>query len=84
MTHLHRRRPERNMARFYAMTIERSLFGHFLLVRCWGRIGARGQSKSEWFDDEIAASRRRDQIDQAKRRRGYQDPFEAAESCAAS
>jgi len=34
MTHLHRRQPERNMARFYAMTIERSLFGHFLLIRC--------------------------------------------------
>ncbi len=75
MTHLHRRQPERNMARFYAMTIERSLFGHFMLVRCWGRIGGRGQTKSEWFDDETAARRRRDQIDQWKRRRGYQDPL---------
>jgi predicted DNA-binding WGR domain protein len=66
------------MARFYAMTIERSLFGHFMLVRCWGRIGAGGQTKSEWFDEETAASRRRDQLDQAKRRRGYHDPLGSA------
>jgi len=74
MIHLHRRRPEQNMARFYAMTIERSLFGHYMLVRCWGRIGGRGRIKSEWFDDEKAAAIRRDQLTRSKRRRGYQDP----------
>ena len=36
--------------------------------------------KSEWFDDEVAARRRRDQLDQIKRRRGYQDPLKAPES----
>ena len=77
MIHLHRRRPEQNMARFYAMTIERSLFGHFMLVRCWGRIGGHGQTKSEWFDDETQAKSRRDQLDRLKRRRGYQEAFSA-------
>jgi predicted DNA-binding WGR domain protein len=77
MTHLHRRCPDRNMARFYAMTIERSLFGHFMLVRCWGRIGGHGQTKSEWFDDETQAKSRRDQLDRLKRRRGYQEAFSA-------
>jgi len=65
------------MARFYAMTIERSLFGHFMLVRCWGRIGGHGQTKSEWFDDETQAKSRRDQLDRLKRRRGYQEAFSA-------
>ena len=73
MSHLRRRCPERNMARFYAMAIERSLFGDFLLVRCWGRIGAHGQTKSEWFDDEMEAKSRRDELDRRKRRRGYRD-----------
>jgi len=31
--------PEKNMARFYALAIEPSLFGTPLLIRRWGRIG---------------------------------------------
>ena len=40
----HRRCREKRMARFYALTIERSLFVEFLLVRRWGRIGRHGQT----------------------------------------
>jgi predicted DNA-binding WGR domain protein len=36
--------PERNVARFYALMIERDLFGRTMLVRHWGRIGGRGRS----------------------------------------
>ena len=33
----------RNVARFYALMIERDLFGRTVLVRRWGRIGSRGR-----------------------------------------
>ncbi|MGO6922932.1 WGR domain-containing protein, partial [Rhizobium ruizarguesonis] len=35
--------PSKNMARFYARSIEPNLFGETSLVRSWGRIGSRGQ-----------------------------------------
>lgn len=35
----------KNMARFYAMSIEPDLFGGSALVRRWGRIGTRGQER---------------------------------------
>ncbi|MGO7014944.1 WGR domain-containing protein, partial [Rhizobium johnstonii] len=31
--------PSKNMARFYALSIEPNLFGGTSLVRSWGRIG---------------------------------------------
>ena len=34
-----RKDPGRNMARFYAMSIEETLFGQICLTRSWGRIG---------------------------------------------
>src|SRR4051795_12059649 len=44
---LRRVEPERNMARFYALMIERDLFGHVVLVRHWGRIGTRGRERTD-------------------------------------
>lgn len=47
-----------NMARFYARSIECSLFGESILIRRWGRIGTHGQRREEWFrasDDAAAA-----------------------------
>ncbi|BCH62446.1 hypothetical protein RvVAT039_pl08320 (plasmid) [Agrobacterium vitis] len=35
--------PEQNMARFYALAVQPTLFGEVSLVRAWGRIGTRGQ-----------------------------------------
>lgn len=43
MTTLYRFKPEANMARFYAFTIQPTLFGEWALVREWGRIGRRPQ-----------------------------------------
>jgi hypothetical protein len=34
----------KNMARYYAMSIEPNLFGEACLIRRWGRIGASGQA----------------------------------------
>jgi predicted DNA-binding WGR domain protein len=46
MTILRRVDASRNMARFYALGVERTLFGEFALVREWGRIGCLGQRRS--------------------------------------
>jgi predicted DNA-binding WGR domain protein len=41
---LERRDPARNMARFYVLTIEPTLFGDTALVREWGRLGGCGSA----------------------------------------
>jgi predicted DNA-binding WGR domain protein len=63
------------MARFYAMSLETSLFGDVILVRRWGRIGAHGQVRSEWFDTPDAAAERMAVIASLKSRRGYECYF---------
>lgn len=73
MTLLHRVCPEQNMARFYALSLERSLFGEFVVIRLWGRIGRRGRSKVECFQAEPDAEQRLQKIADSKRRRGYVD-----------
>lgn len=45
----------RNMARFYALSIEPTLFGDVCLTRRWGRIGTRGQMKAMSFPHEDEA-----------------------------
>ena len=70
---LHRIDPEQGMRRFYALMIERDLFGTMRLVRNWGRIGTNGQEKVEEFASEIEAGKALAVVARAKRRRGYQD-----------
>ncbi|MHB8284014.1 MAG: WGR domain-containing protein [Caulobacteraceae bacterium] len=79
MTLLHRRDPLTNLARFYAVTIERSLFDEFVLVRLWGRIGTHGRRRSEAFPSEAEAMSASDHIVQTKRRRGYSEPSQIDE-----
>ena len=38
--HLRRIDPDRNMARFYTMSVQPTLFGEWALLREWGRIGS--------------------------------------------
>jgi predicted DNA-binding WGR domain protein len=62
----------RNMRRFYRLDIEADLFGGVLLVRQWGRIGARGgRSAAERYDDEALALAALQKQAARKRRRGY-------------
>lgn len=72
----------RNMRRFYRLDIERDLFGGFLFMKQWGRIGARGRVTAERFDDEAPALAALQQHAARKRRRGYlamkNDNFECA------
>lgn len=44
--------PDRNMARFYTLAIEPTLFGTPRLLRRWGRIGTLGRSMVHHFERE--------------------------------
>ena len=70
---LRRVEPEQNVARFYALMIERDLFGRVILVRHWGRIGSKGRERAEVYADEGEAAQAMGKLAAAKRQRGYQD-----------
>ena len=61
----------RNMARFYAMAVQPTLFGQWAVVRRWGRINTDGSRAETWFEelpDAIACAQTHTT---AKLRRGY-------------
>ena len=70
--YIERRDPDRNMARFYALSIEETLFGQARLIRRWGRIGTIGRTVQHSFDDEGEAVGLFLELLRAKRLRGYQ------------
>ena len=41
--------PERNRRRFYAMSVQRDLFGEWELIREWGRIGRAGRLRRDHY-----------------------------------
>jgi predicted DNA-binding WGR domain protein len=63
--------PAKNKRRFYAMSVEPTLFGEWDLVREWGRIGQGGRVRHDVFSsvgdalDALAA------LAKQKSRRGY-------------
>jgi predicted DNA-binding WGR domain protein len=65
--------PDRRMARFYSLMVERDLFGTIRLVRSWGRIGTHGRELAEVFATETEAGAALEAMAWAKRRRGYRD-----------
>jgi predicted DNA-binding WGR domain protein len=48
--HLRRIDPSRNMHRFERLDVQPDLFGGVLLVKEWGRLGARGRMVGEPYD----------------------------------
>jgi predicted DNA-binding WGR domain protein len=70
---LHRVDPDRRMARFYSLMVERDLFGTIRLVRNWGRIGTNGQELVQVFATEHKAGEALEMLAREKRRRGYRD-----------
>lgn len=66
-----RRDPDLNMARFYAIALQPTLFGEVSVIRSWGRIGTRGQVKLETFPSLPTAEKQAISIARQKRRRGY-------------
>lgn len=63
--------PSCNMARYYVLSIEPSLFGDATLIREWGRIGRPGQRRIELYDSQSRAVEALETWLQRKRRRGY-------------
>ena len=72
MIHLTRTDPTRNMARFYSMTLQPTLFGEWALLREWGRIGSAGRLVSSLFTSEQDAAQAMTAYLEAKRAKGYE------------
>ncbi len=67
--------PAKNMARFYELDIQTGLFGDVCVARHWGRIGANGQGKEHWLDNEAKAVELASKLERQKRLRGYSSPL---------
>ena len=68
---LDRRDPDANMARFYVLSIEESLFGDASLTREWGRIGTKGQRRVELHETKGRAAEALEAWLRRKQQRGY-------------
>jgi predicted DNA-binding WGR domain protein len=60
-----------NMARYYVLTVEPTLFGDTALVREWGRIGASCRRRLDLYPDDAAARVALDTWLSRKSKRGY-------------
>ena len=69
--YLKKRIPARNQKRFYTITVTRTLFGSWAMVREWGRIGQPGTVRETWFETETAAIEVGAEVRQRKEKRGY-------------
>ncbi|WP_312224100.1 WGR domain-containing protein [Rhizobium rhizoryzae] len=72
--HLHRIDAERNMHRFYLLTVQPTLFGGVSVIRNWGRIGSSGQTMVQTFEAEDDAAAALLRVEREKRRKGYREP----------
>ena len=68
---LYRSDPTRNMARFYFLDIQPDLFGHWSVVREWGRVGAEGRLRADSYPTPIEAEAAFERLRRSKVRRGY-------------
>ncbi|WP_112907693.1 WGR domain-containing protein [Rhizobium leguminosarum] len=69
--HCQRIDTSRNMARYYSLSIQQTLFGEMAVVRTWGRIGKAGGEMTELFGTERDAISRFLELARQKRKRGY-------------
>jgi len=64
--------PARNHRRWYVLSVQPTLFGEWVLIREWGRIGNNGgESDSALYPSELDALSACDAMKAAKIRRGY-------------
>jgi predicted DNA-binding WGR domain protein len=61
----------RNMARYYVLSIEATLFEDFALVRRWGRVGGAGRARIDLHPSPPVAQVELEKWLSRKRRRGY-------------
>lgn len=64
--------PATNKRRFYALSVQRTLFGEWALVREWGRIGVSGRLRSDLYPSAGPAIDALLDITGQKARRGYE------------
>ena len=69
--HLIHVNPDVNMARFYGIELQPTLFGEVSILRTWGRIGTNGQAMMVTYDDEAQAGEALQKLEKKKRGRGY-------------
>jgi predicted DNA-binding WGR domain protein len=62
----------KRMHRFYRLDVQPDLFGHWCLMREWGRIGSTGQTRSAPFSTSQEAQAALDKQRSVKERRGYE------------
>ncbi len=77
LVHLIHVNPELNMARFYGIEMQPTLFGEMSVLRNWGRIGTRGRAMMVTYEDAAQATAALVKLHEQKHRRGY---VEIAES----
>jgi predicted DNA-binding WGR domain protein len=68
---LERRNATGNMARFYVLAIEPTLFSEMALVREWGRIDSWGRRRIDLYPNRASAAESLDAWLVRKARRGY-------------
>ena len=73
MLTLTRSEPAKNMHRFYAMHLTPTLFGEWVLVAEWGRIGSPGTVRQQPFPTMALAQAALAQRLRVKARRGYRE-----------
>ena len=71
MMMLTRSEPAKNMHRYYAMHLTPTLFGEWMLVAEWGRIGSPGTVRQQPFPTAESAQAALVQRTRVKARRGY-------------
>ena len=62
---------DRNMARYYVLSVEPTLFGGAGVVREWGRIGRGGRRRIDLYADQREAGEALSVWLARKQRRGY-------------
>ena len=60
-----------NLARFYQVDIQPTLFGEWAVVSRWGRIGTHGRTQQDWFTSLPEAQAAQAHRVARKRQRGY-------------
>ena len=68
---LERTDPANNVARYYVLSVEATLFARNTLVRRWGRIGSTGRQRLEFFESRDTAGLALEAWLARKRKRGY-------------
>lgn len=69
--HLEKHDLEKNIARYYRMSVLLNLFGEWTLRREWGRIGRGGQVRMDLFRSQVEAENALERLTDAKRKRDY-------------